>query len=127
LSADGTYSVPAVGGTQRGFPTQYIESPVAADDVRWFKTPVAITVQGIDASVTGSSPDADFTIYHATTRDAAGTVVHTADTITSTSGTGFTSPSGDDTIPAGNYVWTEIDVIAGTVDTLELTMHYTED
>ena len=86
-----------------------------------------VTVQGIDASVTGTSPDADFTIYHATTRDAAGTVVHTADTITSTSGTGFTSPSGDDTIPAGNYVWTEIDVIAGTVDTLELCMHYTED
>jgi hypothetical protein len=127
LSADGTYSVPAVGGTQRGFPTQYIELPLAADDVRWFKTPVAITVQGIDASVTGSSPDADFTIYHAATRDAAGTVVHTADTITSTSGTGFTAPTGDDTIPAGNYVWTEIDVIAGTVDTLELTMHYTED
>jgi hypothetical protein len=113
--------------TRRHFPTQLFESPVAADNVRWFKTPVAITIQGIDASVTGTSPDADFTIYHATTRDAAGTVVHTADTITSTSGTGFTSPSGDDTIPAGNYVWTEIDVIAGTVDTLELTMHYTED
>jgi hypothetical protein len=109
-------------------PSQNIESPIAADEFRWFKTSAAITVTGIDASVTGSSPDVDFTIYHAATRDEGSpTVVHTADTITSTSGTGFTTPSGDATIPAGNYVWTTIDVIAGTVDTFELTMEYTED
>lgn len=132
LTSKGAGAVPVfeaapTAPTLRHFPTQYIEDPTAADDVRWFKTPVAITVQGIDASVTGTSPDVDFTIYHASTRNAAGTVVHTADTITSVTGTGFTAPSGDATIPAGNYVWTEIDVIAGTVDSLELCMHYTED
>jgi hypothetical protein len=110
LSADGTYTVPPGGSAATLFKSITIESPVTAEDVTFFYTPVAITITQIAAVIRGTTPSVLWFIKHATMttgRDSAGTAVITAGTTTTDEGGVSITSFDDDTIPADSFLWVE--------------------
>jgi len=97
-----------------------IESPTATEDVSWFYTNRAITLQELVFVCTGTTPSVTVTIRHGTDRSAAGTVVDTNTITNTTTGTIVTAIS-DATIPANSFVWVETTAVSGTV--LSLLIH----
>ena len=105
------------------------ESPNDAEDITIWYTPVPITITEIDAVLTGSStPSVTWTIRHNSDRSATGNEVVTSGTTTTTTTTAqATTVFNDETVPAGSWIWLETTALSGTVDSLGITIQYTED
>jgi hypothetical protein len=126
LAPDGTGGVEWIE-QQKISKTITIESPALNDDITFFRTDVAVTVQEIYAvCVDAGTPDVDVAIRHATDRSAAGTIVATKDAITSKT-TGETFTISDATIPADSWIWVEIDEATAAPASLTLDVRFTQD
>lgn len=112
----------------RGSKTITIEDPTASEDIGIHFTNVAITITEIRAVVRGSTPSVTWTIRHATTRDATGNEVVTSGTTTTSQVSGDDVTSFNDaTIPLDSFIWIETTAQTGTVDELQVTLHWDED
>lgn len=103
-----------------------VESPTGAEDITLWFTDVAIDVSRLNAVVTGPSlPSVTWTIRHDPSRAATGAEVVASGTTTTSETSGSEVTAFDDgTIPAGSWIWLETTAVAGSVDTLNVTIHY---
>lgn len=106
--------------------TAVIESPTSSEDLTFFRTDVAITVQEVIAVSVGSSPSVTYQLKHHTDRNNAGNALTTSSSTTSTT-TGNAATLSDATIPANSWVWFESTAQSGTVDNLTIDIRFTED
>ena len=104
-----------------------VESPSASENIALFYTPVELTVLGLSSVLRGLAPSIDWTIRYDTDRSAVGTelVVGGSTTTSITVGddvTAFDNP----VIPADSFVWLRTTGLTGSVDSLHITIRYTE-
>ena len=105
-----------------------IETPTATEDLSLFYVDQAITIYKLNCIVSGTTPSLTWTIRHGADRTATGNEVVTGGTTTTSTTTGDTVTSfNDPTIPADSHVWLETTAQSGTVDTVNVTIFYTED
>ena len=106
-----------------------VEDPGASEDISFFFTNVAITIEEMRAVLVGSStPSVTWTIRHGTDRSATGAEVVTSGTTTTSTTTGSDVTSFNDaTVVADSFVWLETTAQSGTVDEITITVFYTED
>jgi len=106
-----------------------LDSPANGDQVPLFYTLKAVTISSVRSVVEGGTPSCEWNIMHNSTRNAAGTQVFTADQTTTSETTGDVDSSGfnDETIPAGRFVWAEIESAPTDTDAIEWYVNFTED
>jgi len=106
-----------------------LDSPANGDQVPLLYTVKAITISSIISVVEGGTPSCTWNIMHNATRNAAGTQVFTSDPTTTSKTTGEVDTGGfnDETIPAGRYVWAEIESAPTDCDAIEWYVFYSED
>ena len=107
-----------------------LDSPANGDQVPLFYTLKAITIASVRSIVeTSGTPSCTWNIMHNSSRNAAGTQVFTADQATTNESTGDVDSSGfnDETIPAGRFVWAEIETVPTDTDAIEWYVNFTED
>ena len=107
-----------------------IESPTSTENLGLWKTPVAITIQSVDAVLVGSStPSVTYQLNFASDRSSGSpTTVYTAgQTVTSTTTGNSASGVNDNTIPAGSWIWITTSAQSGTVTSMNVTINYTKD
>lgn len=119
--------VAAGAGDKKQLPTLIVPNPTATEDLPVGYTDVAMTISKLVHAVKGTSPSVSWKLFHALTRDAAGTAVITAGTTTTTQSGAVITTFDDATIPANSYFWLETTGKSGTVDFFQLTVIYTED
>lgn len=104
-----------------------ILSPQLNDNITLFYTRYAVTMQAVYGILQGSStPSCQVTVKHASSRAAAGTAVVNGQTVSSTT-TADNLTMADTTIPAGSWVWLNVDAVSGTVVELHLTLAFRVD
>jgi hypothetical protein len=102
-----------------------IESPTSSEDITFFRTDAAITVQEVIAVRTGNGAT-NFKLRHSTNRAAGGTLV--TNNLNSNSGSvGNIAPLSDRTIPANSWIWLETTGASGTNVTFTVDLRYTID
>lgn len=105
-----------------------IESPTSAEDISFFFTEDAITIYKMMAVVVGTTPSITWTIRHDPDRSAVGNEVVTGGTTTTNVTSGDTVTVFDDpSIPLNSFIWLETTAKTGTVNSLMITVYYTED
>lgn len=105
-----------------------IEAPSASEAIDMWQTPVAITVTSLKAILRGTTPSVTYNIRFGTDITSATDVFTSNITCTSVT-TGCSNSSGfnDATIPAGSFIWVITSAMSGTVNSISLTLNYTED
>lgn len=106
-----------------------VENPTSSEDLSFFHTERAITIQIMRAVLVGSAtPSVTWTVRHSTDRNAAGNEVVTSGTTTTSTTTGSDITSFNDaTIPADSWIWIETTAQSGTVNSINVTVHFTTD
>lgn len=106
-----------------------IENPTNSENLSYFFTDVAITVDKLRAVLVGSAtPSVTWTIRYAVNRDDTGTEVVTGGTVTTSTTTGSDVTTLDaPAIPANSHVWVETTAKSGTVDSININLFYNED
>ena len=105
-----------------------IEDPTNLEDISFFFTDKAITINKIRPILVGSTPSITWTLRHAIDRSTVGIEVITTGTVTTEVTTGVDITTFDDaTIIANSHIWFETTDKSGTVDSINLTIFYTED
>jgi len=106
-----------------------IESPDSSEDVTLFFTPVALTISEIRAVLRGvTNPSVSWTLRYDPDRDAVGTEVITGGNTTTDTNTGDDITVIDEpSIPADSFIWLETTAQSGTVNTVHITIRYTEE
>lgn len=105
-----------------------VEQPSDSEDLSLFFVDVAITIYQVNCIVSGTTPSLTWTLRHAADRTAAGNEVVTGGTTTTSTTTGDNITSFDDpSIAANSHVWLETTAKSGTVDTVNVTIFYSED
>lgn len=106
-----------------------LDSPANGDQVPLLYTLKATTIASVRSIVEGGTPSCTWNIMHNATRNAAGTQVFTSDQTTTSETTGDVDSSGfnDETIPAGRFVWAEIETVPTDTDAIEWYVNFTED
>lgn len=124
---DGT-TLPLLGQNDPELKSITIESPTSSEDISFFFTDVALTVYQLNAVVVGTTPSVTWTVRHGTDRSGAGSEVVTGGTATTSVTSGDEITTFDDaTIVADSFIWIETTDKTGTVDSLMITLFYTED
>jgi len=100
-----------------------VESPIVGDDLTYYFTIPAIEVREINAVIRGTG-SVTWRLRYDTDRDALGTTIVTRSTldVNGESITIFDNPS----IPARSYVWLEVTNVTGQVETLHLSLQFSE-
>lgn len=106
--------------------TLTVENPGGAEAITMFFVDDAITVEKIKCVLTGTMPLVTWGLNHATSRTASGTSIVTGTTTDVTTGSTVTS-FADATVPADSFVWFVTTATSGTIDSLSLTVQYTQD
>ena len=108
--------------------TIIIENPGSAEDISMFFT-VAVTITKMRAILVGSStPSVTWTVRHGTDRSAAGSEVVTGGSTTTETTTGSDITSFDDaTVVANSHLWLETTAQSGIVDSIAITIFFSED
>jgi hypothetical protein len=105
-----------------------VESPNAAEDITLFYTPVAMTVLAIATVLRGALPSIGWTLRYAADRNAAGTEIIVGGVVATSTTVGDDITAFDNAdIPADSFVWLETISLTGSVETLHITIRYTED
>jgi hypothetical protein len=125
---DGT-TAPVVGQKDPELKSITIENPSSAEDISFFFTNAALTITEIRAVIVGSStPSITWTLRHGIDRSAAGSEVITGGTATTSDSSGNDITTFDDpTVVADSFIWVETTAKSGIVESLMLTVFYTED
>lgn len=106
-----------------------VESPSAAEDLSLFYLVPSGTIRSIEVVLRGSnSPSLTWTLRHDTDRSAAGTEVVTGGTTTTntTDGEEITVFDAPD-IPANSFIWLETTGIGGSVESVHITITFSDD
>lgn len=122
------YSCGIIGGRSTS-KSILIESPTNLEDLSFFFTDRSITITKIRPILVGSNlPSVTWTLRHGTDRSAVGSEVISVGTVTTEVTTGIDIISFDDpTIIANSHVWFETTVQSGIIESINLTVFYTED
>lgn len=107
-----------------------LDSPLNNDQTPLMYTAKAITITEVRSIVVGTgSPSTTWNLMHASSRNSLGTQVFSSDQTTTNESTGDVDNSGfgDETIPAGRFVWLEIESAPTDTDAIEWYVSYTED
>lgn len=105
-----------------------VENPTSSEDISWFFTDVAITVNKIVSVLRGTSPTVTFNVTHDPHRGLLGNDLFSSNQVASSTSTGDSLvPDNDNTIPANSFVWVETSANSGTVNEWNLTAFFTED
>lgn len=106
-----------------------IESPTDSEDISFFFTNKAITITRIRVVLTGSStPSVTWTIRHSTDRSAVGGEVVTGGTVTTNTTLGSDITTFDDpTVIVDSHLWIETTAKSGVVNSMVITVFFTED
>ena len=105
-----------------------VENPDGAEDLPFFFTDTAITINKIRAVLVGSTPSVTWTLRHGLDRDSVGNEVIIGGTTTTEITTGVDLTTFDDaSIPANSHVWFETTAKSGVVASIILTTFYDED
>jgi hypothetical protein len=104
-----------------------IALPVNGDIFSIFTTHLAITLNRMEAFLRGSAtPSVTWKIHYGPDPSAAGTVVVTAGTTTTVTGSIDTITSFNNSTPqADDAIWLEITALSGTVTELHVTLFFT--
>jgi len=104
----------------------FIESPATTDSIPLFYTEYDITPQKVASVASGSSPSIGWTIQHDTQLTGGTSSSIVSDTTTTTTTADTTATVDNTTVGSGNFVWIDIDSLAGTSDDgLHVTFYYT--
>jgi hypothetical protein len=106
--------------------TLVIESPTASENITVFRTNVAITLQAINAVITGSTSCTYQVRYSATDRSGAGTSAMSATACTNTT-TGAAATITSASVPANSWVWVVTTASSGPPTSIAIDIRYTED
>jgi hypothetical protein len=99
-----------------------LENPTASEDMSWFYTNRAITIQELVFVLVGSGSVTPV-IRHSTNRSLTGTSIRSSNTAITNTTTGTIETSfSDATIPANSFVWVETTAQSGTVNVLGIHM-----
>jgi hypothetical protein len=107
--------------------TLTLEAPTASDNITFFRTDVAISVQEIIAISTGTTPSTTYQLKHSLDRSVTGNFLTSGEQTTTSTTTGDIATLGDSTIPANSWVWLETTAASGTDVVLTIDIRYTED
>jgi hypothetical protein len=103
-----------------------VEEPDNAENITWFYTGDAITIDSLEFVLVGSAtPSVTISLYHGTNR-TTGTLIDTNTITNTTTGTTVTTIT-DATIPANSFVWVVTTAQSGTVDSMHITAEGTID
>lgn len=112
--------------TPKYYKTITVENPTGEESVTMFFVDEAITVEKIKCVLTGTSPSVTWGVNHATSRTGSATSIVTGTTTDVTTGSTVTS-FADATVPANSFIWFTTTATSGTINTLSLTVKYTQD
>jgi hypothetical protein len=108
--------------------TKVVEAPGSSENLYFFYTDKAITVQKVAYALRGSSPSVTFDIVFHTDRSSGSPSELFGSNVVGTSTTGTTTTSfSDATIPAGSYVWIVTSAASGTINEIGITLTFKED
>jgi hypothetical protein len=104
-----------------------IINPDTAVNATVLRAYAALTLKEIVVVLRGSStPSVTWTLKTSTDRSATGTTVHTTSTTSTTTGSSITSITSP-TISSGGYIWLTVSAVSGTVNELNVILHYRQD
>lgn len=106
--------------------TLTVLNPGGAESITMFFADDAITVEKIKCVLTGTIPSVTWGLNHATSRTGSATSIVTGTTTDVTTGSTVTS-FADATVPADSHIWFVTTATSGTIDSLSLTVQYTQD
>jgi hypothetical protein len=112
--------------TSKYYKTITVETPGGAEAITMFYADEAITIEKIICVLTGTIPSVTWGLNHSTLRNTAGTSIVTGTTTDLSSGSTVTS-FADATVPADSHIWFVTTATSGTIDSLSLTVQYTQD
>jgi len=131
------FPIPITAAVVRGSESITIENPTTAVNATMFRVDRAITVTEMVIVIVGATaPAVTVSVHHEADRSEVGNALITAPTSSSelsnnAESTGHVITSFDDaTIPAGSFVWAEIDAVtglAGAGEHVSITLFYDED
>jgi len=115
--AAGTFLVTATGIS--------IADPTSAEDVTLLFTSGSTVIRSVRGVIRGSAnPSVTVTLRYDADRNAAGTAIVSAQTVTSTTSSVNLALTANTTVPANNFVWLETTALAGTVNELFIGLIY---
>jgi hypothetical protein len=98
-------------------------APTSTENITWFYTKYAITIDEIADYAGGSTPSYTYNIaHHATRTSGSSNYLFTANRAVTSAGT--TSTFNDATIDAGSWVWIITSATSGTVSDANITITY---
>lgn len=102
-----------------------IADPTSAEDVTLLYTSASVTIQAVEGVVRGSAtPTVTVTLRYDADRNAAGTAIVSAQSVSSTTTGNNLTLTANTTVPAGNFVWLETTATSGTVNELFVGLLY---
>jgi hypothetical protein len=105
-----------------------IEKPTDTENISFFYTDVAITINKLVAVLKGIAPSITWSIVHSTDRSLAGNEVITGGVTTTNTTTGNVITTFDDaTIPANSFIWFISTATSGTISEFNVSIIYTKD
>lgn len=99
--------------------------PTNAEDITMMYTSSSITINKVFSVLRGSAGQSvTISLHYATTRNAAGTAIVSAQAVTATSSIADVTKTVNTTVDAGNFIWLETSATAGTVNELFVQFTY---
>lgn len=99
--------------------------PTSAEDITMMYTSSSITINKVFSVLRGSAGQSvTISLHYATTRNAAGTAIVSAQAVTATSSIADVTKTANTTVDAGNFIWLETSATAGTVNELFVQFTY---
>ena len=111
------------GGGGGSLPAIEVENPTGGERIVWFRTYEEVTVEEINAVLTGSGGQSvTFSVRYDSDRSAVGTELLTGGRVLTNITTGVSYVPDVDIIPAGVWVWIQTTAQLGTVTEIIITM-----
>lgn len=102
-----------------------IADPTSAEDITLAFTSGSTVIRSVRGVLRGSAnPSVTVTLRYDADRNATGTAIVSAQTVTSTTSSVNLTLTGNTTVPANNFIWLETTALAGTVNELFIGLIY---
>lgn len=102
-----------------------IADPTSAEDITLLYTSASVTIQAVEGVVRGSAtPTVTVTLRYDADRNATGTAIVSAQSVSSTTTGNNLTLTANTTVPAFNFVWLETTATSGTVNELFVGLLY---
>jgi len=101
-----------------------LQLPVTGDEVGMFFAKSALTITQINVVVRGTTPGVTWSLRYATARNAVGTPVITADTVTTSTANNTITTFNNPNIPVNNWVWLKVNGTSGVVLEFDMSLQF---